>query len=132
MNPRPPTSSTKVPSGSRMSMTTARAVPPEAPRNPYAKGRMLVGTSYKLSNKKYSPYQILQKINDNAYVVELPADIAISPTSNVDDLFEYYPPDKSSSHLPNSRASSFQAGETDARQLAKGVLNGLDPQKHNK
>ena len=55
MNPRPPASSTKVPSGSRMSMTTARAVPPEALRNPYAKGRMPVGTSYKLSDKKYGP-----------------------------------------------------------------------------
>jgi hypothetical protein len=96
------------------------------------KKRMPVGTSNKSRDKKYGPYQILQKINDNTYVVDLLPDIAISPTFNVDDLFEYHPPDKSSSHLPNSRASSFQVEETDARQLAKEVLNRLDPQKHNK
>jgi hypothetical protein len=37
MNPPPPASSTKIPSGSKMPMTTAGAVPPETPRNPYAR-----------------------------------------------------------------------------------------------
>jgi hypothetical protein len=43
--------------------------------------------------------------------------MAISPTFNVADIFEYHPPDESSSNLANSRSSSFQAEETDAGQL---------------
>ena len=81
------------------------------------KGRMPAGTYTKLSNKKHGPFQILQNINDNAYVVDLLTVMAISPTFNVAGIFEYHPPDESSSHLPNSRASSFQAGETDVGQL---------------
>jgi len=87
------------------------------------KGRMPAGTYTKLSNKKHGPFQILQKINDNAYVVDLLAVMAISLTFNVADIVEYHPPDESSSHLPNSRASSFQVGEIDVGQLAEGILN---------
>jgi hypothetical protein len=81
------------------------------------KGRLPVGTFNKLSDKKYGPYQILQKINDNAYRVDLPAEMAISPTFNVADIFEYHPPNESPSNLANSRSNSFQAEETDAGQL---------------
>jgi len=81
------------------------------------KGRVPAGTYNKLNDKKHGPFQILQKINDNAYVVDLPAAMTISPTFNVADIFEYHPPDECPSHLINSRASSFQAGETDVGQL---------------
>jgi hypothetical protein len=81
------------------------------------KRRLPVGTFNKLSDKKYGPYQILQKINDNAYRVDLPAEMAISPTFNVADIFEYHPPNESPSNLANSRSNSFQAEETHVRQL---------------
>ena len=41
------------------------------------------------------------------------ADMAISPTFNVADLYEYHPPDVSSSHLTHSGSSSLHTGETD-------------------
>jgi hypothetical protein len=70
------------------------------------KGQLPAGTYSKLNNKKHGPFQILQKINDNAYVVDLPAEMTISSTFNVADLFDYHPPDECPSHLINSRTSS--------------------------
>jgi hypothetical protein len=58
--------------------------------------------------EKYGLCKIIKKINDNAYVVDLPENLAISSTFNVANLFEYFPPEKS-----NSRTSCFQEGETD-------------------
>lgn len=73
------------------------------------KGRLPTSVSGKLRNKKYGPCKILKKINDNAYVVDLPEDLAISSTFNVADIFEYFPQAESEF---NSRTSSFQEGET--------------------
>ena len=50
-------------------------------------------TYNKLKDKKYDHFQIVKKINNNSYIVDLPDDMAISPTSS-------YPG-------PNSRSSSF-------------------------
>jgi hypothetical protein len=66
------------------------------------KGRLLAGTSRKMKNKKYRPCEIIKKINENAYVVDLPDNLAISSTFNVANIFEYFPPEDSSS---NSRMS---------------------------
>jgi len=74
------------------------------------KGRLPTGVSGKLRNKKYGPCKILKKINDNAYVVDLPEDLAVSSTFNVAEIFEYFPQEESEL---NSRTSSFQEGETD-------------------
>jgi hypothetical protein len=87
---------------------------------------MPVRTYTKLSDKKHGPFQILQKINDNAYVVDLLVDMAISSTFNIADLFEYHPPNECSSHLTNSRVLSFQAGEVDVGQLDEGILDQLE------
>ena len=35
------------------------------------------------------PYKILEKINDNAYKLELPPEFGISPTFNISDLKPY-------------------------------------------
>ncbi|PKU85169.1 RNA-directed DNA polymerase [Dendrobium catenatum] len=59
------------------------------------KERFPAGTYSKLSPRKLGPVPITKRINDNAYIVELPANIYTSSTFNVADITSYHPPDDS-------------------------------------
>lgn len=55
------------------------------------KGRFLVGMYSKVKMKKFGPCRILRNFDSgNAYEVELPEDMDISPIFNVLDLYEYH------------------------------------------
>ena len=63
----------------------------------------------KLMPRADGPFKVLEKINDNAYKLELPVDFGVSPTFNIADLKPYLGEEDELL----SRTTSFQEGEDD-------------------
>jgi hypothetical protein len=55
------------------------------------------------------PFKIIEKINDNAYKLELPPEFGVSPTFNISDLRPYL----GEEDVLESRTTSIQEGEDD-------------------
>ena len=63
----------------------------------------------KLMPRAAGPYKIIEKINDNAYKLELPPEFGVSPTFNIADLKPYLGEEDEL----ESRTTQFQEGEDD-------------------
>lgn len=62
------------------------------PRLALYKDKQPSGRYSKLKAKFFGPCEIQKKINENAYVTDLPEEFNISSTFNVSDLKKYYAP----------------------------------------
>nr|GEZ90990.1 hypothetical protein [Tanacetum cinerariifolium] len=79
----------------------------------------------KLKPRGDGPFRVLKKINDNAYIIELPGHYNVSVTFNVADLSPYK---GDSDDKPDSWSSLFQEREDDADAVNErvNVTNTLD------
>ncbi|KAI4380294.1 hypothetical protein MLD38_006500 [Melastoma candidum] len=66
----------------------------------------------KLMPRAEGPFKIIERINDNAYKVDLPREYGVSATFNVKDLITYEDDEPTS-----LRINSFQQGEDDTRRV---------------
>ncbi|XP_048133484.1 uncharacterized protein LOC125314669 [Rhodamnia argentea] len=84
------------------------------------KERLPAGSYNKLQQKKYEPYTIGRKINNNAHIIDLSCSMGISNTFNVANLSPFHEsidplyPDP----ISNSRTSFSQVGENDAECIS--------------
>ena len=90
--------------------------------------RFPMGTYSKPESRKYRPYQIVKKINQNAYVVPLSYSMGILKTFNVENIFPYYSSEEPMyPNIPtNSRSSFSQVGETDAEHMVVEYMEHWD------
>ncbi|GKA70734.1 RNA-directed DNA polymerase [Tanacetum coccineum] len=91
------------------------------------KERFPVGTYSKLEPKKYGPYKILRKINDNAYVVDLPNTMSISKTFNVSDIYEFHSEDVNKGKHSRTSSSKERGNDEDTiNELADEYMEHLE------
>ncbi|GJZ24487.1 transposon ty3-I gag-pol polyprotein [Tanacetum coccineum] len=94
------------------------------------KERFPVGTYSKLQPKKYGPYKVLQKINDNAYVVDLLNTMSISKTFNVSDIYEFHSEDVNEGK--HSRTSSSKGRGNCEDMIQELAVEYMDQLEHVK
>lgn len=76
----------------------------------FRKERFPMKRRSKLSPRSDGPFEVLEKVNDNVYKVDLPGEYGVSGSFNVADLRPYYDDDES---LPSLRANFIQPEEDD-------------------
>ncbi|PKU62174.1 hypothetical protein MA16_Dca020580 [Dendrobium catenatum] len=72
--------------------------------------RLPPGNHSKLTKKKWGPLPISKKINNNAYVVDLPEEFNTSRTFNVADIYTYNPPDDGDASFESIDTDSIDSG----------------------
>ncbi|GJU76883.1 RNA-directed DNA polymerase [Tanacetum coccineum] len=84
-------------------------------------------TYSKLEPKKYGPYKILRKINDNAYVVDLPNTMSISKTFNVLNIYEFHSEDVNKGKHSRTSSSKERGNDEDTiNELAEEYMEHLE------
>jgi len=83
----------------------------------------------KLMPREDGPYQIIKKINDNAYKVDLPGEYGVSATFNVSDLSSFDVGDDSRSNPLEERGDEAIQPSKDPLKVVVGPVTRLSAKK---
>jgi hypothetical protein len=83
----------------------------------------------KLMPREDGPYQIIKKINDNAYKVDLPGEYGVSATFNVSDLSSFDVGDDSRSNPLEERGDDAIQPSNDPLKVVVGPVTRLSAKK---
>ena len=76
----------------------------------------------KLSPRGDGPFRIIQKINDNAYVLDLPPEYTVHATFNISDLKLYTGENLGEDDSSDLRTNPSQGGGDDTAQVSIGPI----------
>jgi len=79
--------------------------------------------------RRDGPYQIIERINDNAYKVDLPDEYGVSATFNVSDLSSFDVGDDSRSNPFDKRGDDVIQASKDPLEVAVGPVTKLRAKK---
>ena len=81
----------------------------------------------KLMPRGDGPFQIIKKINDNPYTMDLPCEYGVSATFNIDDLFFFFyvGDDSRLNHFEEKENDTIQATPKDPLEVPVGAVTRL-------
>ena len=88
------------------------------------KERFPIQRRSKLQPRGDGPFQVLERINDNAYKLDLPGEYNVSATFNVSDLSPF-------DTGADSRSNPFQEGGDDVIMAARDEMQGQEDSANN-
>ena len=87
------------------------------------KYRFLTKRKSKLSPRRDGPFQVLERINNNAYKLDLPKEYGVNTTFNISDLISFASGADAKEEEPiDLRSNPLQGGRDDAILVRKGPV----------
>ena len=81
----------------------------------------------KLDPRADGPFEVLERLNDNPYILDFPSEYGVSNTFNVSDLSHFFVGDPEIQRYADSGSNPFERGEDDVTPVTSPRIHSQDP-----